>query len=150
MCIMCSSVPRPHSRWPSSVNFMDRIGGIMYIKSSPNWPFPFWSFWSFAQRFSTEKLCLQKRLGGASSLGGMPMAFLGKGESNNKPPIWGWFIPPIFADLGMAYYCFTHITDIRKMMTMTQWSNRSFFLQTHTFEKKISCSCSQGFVKQMN
>ena len=90
-----------------------------HVKSSPNWPFPCWSFWSFAQRLSTEKLCLHKRLGGTSSLGSMAHGFSGvSGESSNKPPIWGWFIPPIFGDLGMVYYCFTNITDIRKMMTM--------------------------------
>ena len=26
-------------------------------------------------------------------------------------PIWEWFIiPPIYGDLGMVYYCFTHIS----------------------------------------
>ena len=29
----------------------------------------------------------------------------------HKPPIWEWFIPPIYGDLGNGlWHCFTHIT----------------------------------------
>ena len=28
----------------------------------------------------------------------------------HKPPIWGWFIAPIYGDdWGIVYYCFNHI-----------------------------------------
>jgi hypothetical protein len=28
----------------------------------------------------------------------------------HKPPIWEWFIPPLYGDLGMVYKCSTHVT----------------------------------------
>ena len=33
-----------------------------------------------------------------------------EGKKLKQPPIWEWFIPPIFGDdWGMVYYCFTYI-----------------------------------------
>jgi hypothetical protein len=42
----------------------------------------------------------------------------------HKPPVWEWLIPPIYDDLGMIYYCFTHITPLSTLMNYwfrTKW-----------------------------
>jgi hypothetical protein len=37
--------------------------------------------------------------------------------------MWEWYIPPIYGDLGVVYYCFTHIrcNDIKKNLSKAQY-----------------------------